>query len=87
MGQAEKWRSARCSGRGLLDAVEEVCFRLFVTTDRNLRYQQNLAYRRIAIIVLGQQQWPQLRLHVQRIVDAVNAITPGSYIEVDVAET
>jgi hypothetical protein len=34
----------------LLDAAEAAGFEVFVTTDRNLRYQQNLANRKIAIV-------------------------------------
>jgi hypothetical protein len=45
-------------------------------------YEQNLAGRKIAIVFLGQQQRPQLRPHFQRVVEAVNAATPGSYAEV-----
>jgi hypothetical protein len=55
-----------------------------LTTDKNMRYQQNLAGRKIAIVVLGQQQWPQLRPHIQRAVEAVNAATPGSFTEVEI---
>jgi len=55
-----------------------------LTTDKNLRYQQNLAERKIAVVVLGRQQWPQLRPHVQRVVEAINATEPGSYVEVDI---
>lgn len=51
-----------------------------------MRHQQNLASRKIAIIVLGQQQWPQLRSHIQRVVEAVNAVAPGSYLEVAIAD-
>ena len=68
----------------LLAAAEQAGFDLFLTTDKNMRYQQNLAVRRIAIIVLGQQQWPHVRPHIQRVVDAVNAATPGSFAEVDI---
>src|SRR5579863_3500360 len=64
----------------LLTAAEEAGFDLFLTTDKNIRYQQNLARRKIAIIVLGQQQWPQLRAHIQRVIDAVNAAAPGTYV-------
>jgi hypothetical protein len=46
-------------------------FDLLLTTDKNMRYQQNLTGRRIVIVVLGQQQWPQLRPHIQRVVEAV----------------
>ncbi|MGD0500639.1 MAG: hypothetical protein ABSC23_19640 [Bryobacteraceae bacterium] len=68
----------------LLTAAECAGFELFVTTDRNMRYQQNLAKRKIAILVLGQQQWPQLRPHIQSVVEAVNAATPGSFAEVEI---
>src|SRR6202451_1389095 len=68
----------------LLTAAEEAGFDLLLTTDKNMRYQQNLAGRKIAIMVLGRQQWPLLRPHIQRVVEAVNAATPGSYVEVDI---
>jgi hypothetical protein len=66
----------------LLTAAEEAGFDLLLTTDKNLRYQQNLQGRKIAVVVLGQQQWPLLRPHIQLVVDAINAATPGSYVEV-----
>jgi hypothetical protein len=68
----------------LLTAAEAAGFDLLLTTDKNLRYQQNLAGRHIAVVIIGRQQWPQLRPHVQRVVDAVNAIVVGSYLEVDI---
>ena len=49
-----------------------------------MRYQQNLAGRKIAVVVLGQRQWPRLRPHIQRVVEAVNAARPGSYMEVEI---
>jgi hypothetical protein len=55
-----------------------------LTTDKNVCHQQNLAGRKIAIVVLGRQQWPQLRSHVQRVIRAVNSATPGSYVEVEI---
>ena len=66
----------------LLNAAEQAGFDLLLTTDKNLRYQQNLQGRKIAVVVLGQQQWPLLRPHIQLVVEAINAATPGSYIEV-----
>jgi len=68
----------------LLTAAEEAGFDLLLPTDKNMRYQQNLVGRRIAIVVLGRQQWPQLRAHIQRVADAVNAATPGSFVEVEI---
>ena len=48
-----------------------------------MRYQQNLAGRKIAIVVLtGTTKWTRVRLYLARITVAVNAATPGSYNEV-----
>ena len=68
----------------LLIAAEEAGFDLLLTTDKNMRYQQNLVSHRIAVVVLSRQQWPQLRPHIERVIDAVNATEPGSYVEVHV---
>jgi hypothetical protein len=67
----------------LLAAAEADGFDVLLTTDKNMRYQQNLAGRKIAVVVLGLQQWPDLRPHVQRIVEAIETAVPGSYSEVD----
>jgi hypothetical protein len=68
----------------LLTVAEEAGFDVLLTTDKNMRYQQNLAGRKIAVVVLSHPQWPVLRQHISRVVDAVNAATPGSYTEVDI---
>ena len=70
---------------GELIAIAEASgFDLLLTTDKNIRYQQNMAGRKIAFVVLGNQQWPVLRRYVERVVAAVDAATPGSYSEVDI---
>ena len=68
----------------LLDAAEKAGIEILLTTDKNIRHQQNLTGRKIAIVVLGNPQWPVLRRYVDRVVEAVNAATPGSYTEVDI---
>ena len=68
----------------LLLQAEEAGYELLLTSDKNIRYQQNLTGRKIAIVVLGNQQWPDVRLHLERIVAAVNAATPASYLEVEI---
>src|ERR1039458_7399643 len=73
----------RLKNGDLLNAAEEAGFDMLLTTDKNMRYQQNLEGRRIAILVLGQQQWNLLRPHVQLVVNAVNSAIPGSYAEVE----
>ncbi len=71
----------------LLEAAEEAGFEVLVTPDKNIRYQQNLGFRRIALVVLGNPQWPVLCEHVDRVVIAVNAAQPGSYTVVDIPAT
>jgi hypothetical protein len=68
---------------GDLLAPAEKAFDAFVTTDKNLRYQQNLSKRRLAILVLPTTSWPEIQKHFSRISDAVNALKPGDFIELD----
>src|SRR5260370_159863 len=74
--RAQGWD--RLSSGDLLKAAEEAGFDLLLTTDKNIRYQQNLKGRKIAIVVLGNPQLPIVRLHIERVVAAVNAATPRS---------
>jgi hypothetical protein len=74
----------RLANGDLLDTAEAAGFELFLTADKNLRYQQNLTQRKIAIVVLGNAQWPTLRRYLERVVTVVNAATPGSFAEVEI---
>jgi hypothetical protein len=56
-------------------------FAVLVTTDKNLRYQQNLAGRRIAVFVLPFASWPRLKSHSASIAQAINALAPGEFFE------
>jgi hypothetical protein len=73
----------RLSNGELLKMAEAAAVDLLITTDQKIRYQQNLADRKIAIVVLaGSTKWSRVRLHHERIATVVNAATPGSYTEV-----
>jgi hypothetical protein len=74
----------KLSNGELLAAAEEEGFDLLLTTDKNIRYQQNLTARRIAIVVLGNSTWRTVRLHLEWIASTVNQTAPGSYAEVDI---
>ena len=67
----------------LLAEAERAGFDVLLTADKNMRHQQNLRGRRIALVVLSTPQWPVVRLQIERIAAAVNVATPGSYIEVN----
>jgi len=68
----------------LLSAAEEAGFQVLVTADKNIRYQQNLEGRRIAIVVLTQLRWGLVRKMLTEIAAAVNVSTPGSFLEVEI---
>ena len=68
----------------LLDAAEAAAFDVFVTTDRNLRYQQNLAGRKIAIVVLTKARWRLIKPRLSEIAAAVDAAAPGNVSEVEI---
>jgi predicted nuclease of predicted toxin-antitoxin system len=72
---------AELSNGDLLSAAESAAFDLLVTTDQNLRYQQNLSGRRIAILVLAVANWPTLEPHAADIAAAVSAMEPGAFRE------
>ena len=68
----------------LIQQAEEAGYEVLLSTDKNIRYQQNLSARKIALAVLGNQQWPLVKMHLDKIATAVNAATPGSFAEVDI---
>ena len=74
----------RLTNGNLLAQAERAGLDVLLTADKNMRYQQNLTGRRIALVVLSTPQWPCLRLHMERIAAAVNAATPGSLTEVEI---
>jgi hypothetical protein len=76
MGPTYQWRTdSGCRGRRFRGSTHD---------RQNMRYQQNLKGRKIAFVVIGNQQWPTLRRYTELVVAAVNAATPGSFAKVDI---
>ena len=75
---------ARLQNGALIAAAEAAGFEDFVTTDRNLKYQQNLVDRSLSIVVLLSTSWPRIQQALPQIVLAVDAAVPGGYCEVPV---
>ena len=69
----------------LLDAAEAAGFEVFVTTDRNIRHQQNLSARKIAIVGLSKGSWPSIKRKLPEIATAVGSARSGEFIEVEIA--
>jgi hypothetical protein len=66
----------------LLDAAEKAGVDVLLTTDLNLKYQQNLSSRRLAVVVLSTPSWPRIARAIEAVVRAVDGASAGSYVEV-----
>ena len=65
---------------GALIKEAESQFDAFITTDQNLKYQQNLGGRKLSILVLPTNDWPMIRLHTDEIATKVIALKPGDFV-------
>jgi predicted nuclease of predicted toxin-antitoxin system len=75
---------SRLKNGELLDTAEKRGFEVLVTTDSNLKFQQKLKSRRIAIVVLSTPSWPRIQRAVAAVVGAVDAASKGSYTVVEI---
>ena len=66
----------------LIQKAEDSEFTVFVTTDKNLKYQQNLKGRTLCIVILPTTSWPILREHSEVILSSIQSFSVGGYIEV-----
>ncbi len=69
---------------GELIALAETEFDLFITSDQNIRYQQNLTNRKIAIIELSSNDLRRILAAGVAIASAVNSIKSGDYTRIDI---
>jgi hypothetical protein len=79
--QREGW--AGIENGDLLNLVDGH-FDVMVLADKNLRYQQNLASRRIALVELPSNRWPVLQRMAAQIADAVKNARPGTYTSIEI---
>jgi len=63
----------------LIAAAEEAGFEVLITADQNIRYQQNLSRRRIALVVLTTNHWDTIKPNGARLLPAVETASRGSY--------
>jgi len=68
----------------LLRAAEEAGFDVLLTTDTNLRYQQDLKGRRLAVIILGKNRGNLIRPMLTDIALAIVSAKPGTYSVVEI---
>ena len=68
----------------LINAMEKDGFDFLITSDKNLQYQQNLAARRISIIVLTTTSWPRIQKRLGDVVSAIASAIPCGHIEITI---
>lgn len=68
----------------LIREAEEDGYEIIVTTDQNMRYQQNLASSQLAIIVLMATAWPRVQHRTKEILEAIEEVRPGQVREVPI---
>jgi hypothetical protein len=73
------------SSNGELLRLAEAEFDLFVISDQNLRYQQNLAKQKIAILELSTNDIRRLRAAANEILAAINEMAPGQFRRLEIA--
>jgi predicted nuclease of predicted toxin-antitoxin system len=64
----------------LLSAAETAGFEVLITSDKNLRYQQNLALRKIAIIELPTNRLRVVVAYGEEATQLLARINPGDYL-------
>ena len=69
---------------GRLLQLAEGEFNLFITSDQNLRYQQNLSGRSIAILELSTNKLHRVEAAADLIQTAITAIKPGEFRQLEI---
>lgn len=67
---------------GKLPALADLQFDVFITTDKNLRYQQNLARLKLAIVLLPTNRVLVVIALIPKIEEVLKTIQPGEFIEI-----
>ena len=75
---------SRLKNGELLAAAESAGFAVLVTTDTNLKYQQNLVGRRLAIVVLSTPSSPRIQSAIEAVVTAIDHAEQASFAEVEI---
>ncbi len=81
---AERAGWGQISNGVLISSAEAAGYDLMVTCDQNIQYQQNLAGRRIAMVVLSSNFWPNIKLQIADIFAAIDRACPGSFEVVEI---
>lgn len=68
----------------LLTNAEQDGYQAFITTDQNLKYQQSLKGRMIAVVVLRSTSWPRIQRKIGDVQHVIDSLARGGYVEIDI---
>jgi predicted nuclease of predicted toxin-antitoxin system len=68
----------------LLNEAEANGYQVLITTDQNLKHQQNLANRSICVVVLTTTSWPRIEQKAERVRECLAVISEGDYVEIEI---
>jgi hypothetical protein len=71
----------------LLNSAEAAGFDILITADQNLGYQQNLAGRRIAIVVLTNNHWLTVKAEGAAVAAACDRAEQGAFIVIEIPKS
>jgi hypothetical protein len=74
----------RIANGQLISAAESAGFDLMISCDTNIQYQQNRSKRRISPVVLGSNDWPEVKRHSAAIIAAVESASPNSFAKIPI---
>ncbi|MEB3307239.1 MAG: DUF5615 family PIN-like protein [Cyanobacteriota bacterium] len=72
---------ATATNGDLIRLAEQKGCELLITTDTNLRFQQNLQTPSIAILVISTTSWPRIQAAAEQVLDVVSELSAGEYCE------
>jgi hypothetical protein len=68
----------------LLDSAEQAGFEMLLTCDQNVRYQQNLSTRKLAVVILSTNHWPSVREVADKVAIKIDFVQIGQLVRIDI---
>jgi hypothetical protein len=79
----EGW--GQISNGELIGRAENAGYQIILTCDQNIQYQQNMARRKISMVVLESNIWPSIQPRIAEIMAALKRVSPGSFEFIEIA--
>jgi hypothetical protein len=75
---------AEVTNGSLLRLAEDAGFDVLVTSDKGIRYQQNLTGRTLALVLMSTNDWTQIRNFKSIVIAGISNAVLGTFVEIDI---